>query len=87
MQTGLNCEVAQKFVMIPLPSSKIQWEASSQSAWENSFESNCNNIWMLGGLLDAQKKVAESSSCELLDSWNARADKLGLLMNLATTLM
>ncbi|KIM97235.1 hypothetical protein OIDMADRAFT_168993 [Oidiodendron maius Zn] len=87
ISNGLYCEVLEDVRMIPLPSPKAQWEASSHTGWENELEFNSNTLWTFGNLLDAHKWSNEPLSAQRLDSWNARIDNLGSLMNIATSIM
>ena len=87
ISNGLYCEVLEDYRMIPLPSPKAQWEASSHTGWENELEFNSNTLWTFGNLLDAHKWSNEPLSAQRLDSWNARIDNLGSLMNIATSIM
>jgi hypothetical protein len=68
------------------------WEARSKEEWE--AERTCHELGPLhrdlecfGALVDAHKKLDDPTSAERLDAWNASTDTIGILMNIAVTLV
>jgi hypothetical protein len=80
------------FRALPLPSSKVQWEARDPDDWAEVIQveriSSGGNIRTVGNLLDTHgQSDAEPSYARRLDAWNARNDQLGTLMSIAAAMI
>jgi hypothetical protein len=90
VQTGVKCESTQNFGAIPLPASKLQWEANSHATWEQRRITENNGLGELrtiANLLEVHQKYEEPVFAQKLDSWNAKQDQSGSLLNLAVSLV
>lgn len=87
LQTGRPCETVEKFPILPLPSSRLQWEASGHTAWEQRVESSKSTLCTLGNLIQTHQQDEDTYNAPHLDHWNARNDGLGMLLNLAVAML
>lgn len=53
----------------------------------NLLEDSPDDLCTIGSLLDMHQNYGEPLVARKLDSWNARTDQLGSLLNLAVTLV
>ena len=72
--------------MLSLPSPKTQWEARSRETWIEEREAGNPSIATFGSLMESKQRYNETGYARQLDSWNARTDTLGALLNTAATL-
>jgi hypothetical protein len=91
IKTGTVCDPSQSYRGLLLPCSKSLWEASSETAWLQQYESTrlqrANGLVTLGDLIDAQKNSFIPYEARRLDEWNASADGLGMLLNMVGTMV
>ncbi|KAH8803641.1 hypothetical protein F5884DRAFT_510772 [Xylogone sp. PMI_703] len=80
------CVIADDFHLLPLPSPKVRWEARNQETWHRVSEVSRLDMSTVGDLIDVHRTTGDSSNRERLDYWNARADNLGLLLNIAVVI-
>lgn len=71
---------------LPLCTNKTQWEARSQGEWETekAFYNISPPVLTFGELLNARRNSNDPLNAQTLQSWEAGADKMGLMMNIAT---
>ncbi|KAH8674627.1 hypothetical protein BGZ60DRAFT_404421 [Tricladium varicosporioides] len=91
IRTGIQCDAVHAFRVIPLPSPKSVWEARHASEWESERDHVCRNLnhgmTTFGDLIDAHRGVLQPSNARRLDIWNAGADNLSSLLNLAVAMV
>ena len=84
--TRADCATIAESWTLPLPAAKAQWEAKSEEAWLRELGSGISSFTTFGQLTEAKKRRSEAFYGQCLDSWNAEADHLGFLLNLAVTM-
>ncbi len=91
IKTGAACEALDDFRDIPLSCPKSLWEARTQSAWQSEYElyKSMRRLGMnvLGDLIDACRQSDIESNRAKLDTWNSKADNLGVLLRLSTSMV
>lgn len=87
LETGQFCDTTDLFLMLPLPSPKLQWENSGPSTWEPRFDYANDTLFTLGHLKDTHQHYEDPSTVKHLDSWNATTDGLGMLLNLVVAML
>ncbi|KAH6670595.1 hypothetical protein B0J14DRAFT_99524 [Halenospora varia] len=91
IRTGIQCDAVHAFRIIPLPSPKSMWEARCASEWEAERDHACRNLnhgmATFGDLIDAHREATQQSNARTLDIWNAGADNLSSLLNLAIAMV
>jgi len=91
IKTGKICDPSQSYRGLILPCSRSLWEASSEQAWLQQYESTrlqrANGLVTLGDLIDAQNNSFMPFEARRLDEWNAGADGLGMLLNMVGTMV
>jgi hypothetical protein len=90
-KTGTPCESTQRFRALPLPSHKSIWEANTHSVWQSEYDRwgmiHSRDLSRFGDLIDAHKRAGDMANARKLDAWNAGADSLGILLNIATAMI
>lgn len=72
--------------MLGLPAPRLVWESSDPLAWKRHHElESKSKIQTLGDLIDANH--GHPALVKELDSWNAKSDQLGNLLNLAISII
>ncbi|KAE9365144.1 hypothetical protein N431DRAFT_353379, partial [Stipitochalara longipes BDJ] len=92
LRTGVPCFVSDHFREMPLPCTKTEWEAKTESQWRIEHEnamarSKSSYLSTFGDLIDAHRHKVKGPESESLDVWNAGIDHLGVLLNLAVHLV
>ncbi|WYZ41113.1 hypothetical protein EsH8_V_000008 [Colletotrichum jinshuiense] len=93
VKIGISCVVLETWKELPLPCHKAQWAATTRESWEEETYALRNhrkrgpNPPCFEGLLRCHQNAGEAKNAERLDVWNAGADSIGNLLNLATTMM
>lgn len=91
VKIGTPCETTQHFRSLPLPGHKSLWEANTHSVWRLEYDTwgtmRNQGIGRFGDLIDAHKRAGELVDASRLDVWNAGADSLSILLNIATTMV
>jgi hypothetical protein len=69
-------------------SSKTAWEARTRDEWasEKAYHDICRPMTTFGELVAARKRPRDPVNAQKLNTWEAGADKLALLMNIAVEL-
>jgi hypothetical protein len=90
-KTGTPCESTQRFLALPLPSHKSIWEANTPTVWQSEYDVRgtiySRDLSRFGDLIDAHKRAGDITHARKLDAWNAGADSLGILLNIATAMI
>jgi hypothetical protein len=88
IQTGVSCTNIQEVRSLPLLAPKLQWEASNYATWEQHL-TPCSDdgLKTIGNLIDICDKREEPVVAQKLDSWNAKTDQLGSLLNVAIAML
>jgi len=73
---------------MPLPCSKTEWEADTESKWRIEHENNAkrsnNKLQTFGDLVEAaHQRLPGGRESESFRIWNAEIDNLGVSLNLA----
>ena len=86
--TAENCPIVDRYRDLLLCCGRDAWEAESRMGWMTEYTSDVapehGGLVTLGDLIDAQNMAEMAGYGEMLDSWHARADKFGLLLNIAS---
>lgn len=72
---------------LPLVSNKLLWEARTREEWETEkafYDASCP-MTLFGELVDARRSGEPVNA--RLAAWEAGADKMGLLMNIASAIV
>lgn len=85
--TRADCATTEQPWTLPLPSSKLLWEARNEQTWLQELGIGTPSISTFGDLVELNKRRAENERAQSLDSWNATSDSLGLLLNLAVNMV
>lgn len=84
-----HCASMDDFHNLPLLSGKSTWEARTQEEWEGErcLDDVSYPLTKFGELLAAQEKAGDPVYARKLNDWEAGADKLGMMMNIAVELV
>lgn len=76
------------YLTLPLLSAKSLWEARTQDEWEweKAVDDTGYPLATFGELLAAQRSPDNPLYARKLNNWEAGADKLGMMMNIAVEL-
>jgi hypothetical protein len=89
VKARVECDALEGFLNLPLPSSKVLWEASTRPLWEFEYEIDAleksSRVSTVGELIDAHQRPSDFLNARL-DTWNAGIDDLGFLLNLTTAM-
>ncbi|KAK3678417.1 hypothetical protein LTR78_001714 [Recurvomyces mirabilis] len=88
VKTRAGCDATEAPWTLPLPCPRQQWEARTCEAWsEEMGAAQPDQLSTFGGLVVAKTQTGHKQNARALNSWNASADGLGLLLNLAAGTM
>lgn len=91
IKIGVPCDKFENFRDIPLPAPKSLWESRTRSSWQSEYDVYRTmprmGLDLFGDLIDACKQSNVSSNKLKLDTWNATADNLGVLLNLGVAMI
>lgn len=87
VKTESGCPTTEAPWTLPLPSPKTQWEARTIEDWILEIEAGTSPICDFGSLIEARQKWNEPVHARKLDSWSARTDTLGSLLNIAVSMV
>jgi hypothetical protein len=91
IKNGLLCDTISGFQNLPLSSPKSLWEARTRSAWKTEYEvyqsMSRDGLDVFGDLIDASKRRDSATARHKLDTWNADADNLGIILSLSAKMM
>lgn len=86
VKTIPGCPTVELPRLLPLPAPKTQWEARTQATWMEELQVG-TAMRDFGSLIDSKRRLNEPFHARRLDSWNASADNLGHLLNVAETMV
>lgn len=75
--------------LLPVVSNKTLWEARSATEWETEkalFDAS-DPMTSFGELVKAKRRSNQPYYRRKLEAWDAGADKMGILLNIAAELM
>jgi hypothetical protein len=72
---------------LPLPAPKTLWEARSEEDWMREMGAGSPELNTFGSLVRAKQKNSDREQKQVLGAWNARADTLGSLLNVAVSIV
>lgn len=87
VKTKEGCPTNEAPWMLPLPGPKLVWEARSREDWLEEISAGYSAITNFGELMESKRRCGERIHAERLDSWNARTDNLGSLLNVAVAVV
>lgn len=91
ISTGVSCDTISGFQELPLCSPKSLWEARTRSTWQTEYgvyqSMSRNGLDVFGDLIQACKQSDTGSARVEMDTWNANADNLGIILSLSATMM
>ncbi|KAM0815745.1 putative C6 zinc finger domain containing protein [Seiridium cardinale] len=86
--TGLNCPIVDLYRELPICSTRGPWEAKTDTEWQLELAACAyakdDGLSTIGHMIDLGKADGEHSHSHMLDSWNATADNLGILLQSVT---
>jgi hypothetical protein len=83
VQSKSKCASGERFEAMALPSAKSLWEAKNAQDWMQEAFLTTRSLGTFGELCEAKQKRHDMIYAQRLDMWNATADNLGSLLNLA----
>ncbi|KAH8596289.1 hypothetical protein B0O99DRAFT_620021 [Bisporella sp. PMI_857] len=91
VKTGVPCDIINGFRALPLCSPKSCWEAKTRSVWQSEYDVYKSmprmDLDVFGDLIDACKQSDVSHNIMKLDTWNAKADNLGMMLSLSAAMV
>ncbi|KAK4552086.1 hypothetical protein LTR86_010622 [Recurvomyces mirabilis] len=88
VKTRAGCDATEAPWTLPLPCPRQQWEARTCEAWRDEMgAAQHDQLTTFGGLVVAKTQTGHKQNTRALNTWNASADGLGLLLNLAAGTM
>ncbi|KAF5259979.1 hypothetical protein FOXYS1_9388 [Fusarium oxysporum] len=85
IENGRTCSSCSDVQNLPLPSSKLLWEARSLEEWQTEkafFDMSCP-IVTLGELVEAKGNAGNPVEAQRLQSWEMGSDKMTAMLNIA----
>ncbi|QGI69817.1 hypothetical protein CEK27_002146 [Fusarium fujikuroi] len=85
IENGKKCSICSDMCSLPLPSSKLLWEARSFEEWQTEkafFDMSCPMI-TLGELVEAKTNAGNPVGAQRLQSWEMGSDKMAAMLNIA----
>ncbi|EXM12293.1 Zn(2)-C6 fungal-type DNA-binding domain [Fusarium oxysporum f. sp. vasinfectum] len=85
IENGRTCSSCSDMQNLPLPSSKLLWEARSFEEWQTEkafFDMSCP-IVTLGELVEAKGNAGNPVEAQRLQSWEMGSDKMTAMLNIA----
>lgn len=81
----MNCGFIERYRDLPLCSTKGPWEARTNAQWALEY-AECPRIkdadvCTIGHMIELELTDRNLPQAQMLDSWNASADNLGILLN------
>ena len=88
----LPCPDLNAYREMPLSTGKAMWEARSREEWETErafFQASLlhTDMWRVRSLIEARRQPHSPLNAAKLDAWEAETDKMGVLMNIAVSLL
>ncbi|RBA22372.1 hypothetical protein FPRO05_00719 [Fusarium proliferatum] len=85
IENGKKCSICSDMCSLPLPSSKLLWEARSLEEWQTEkafFDMSCPMI-TLGELVEAKSNTGNPVEAQRLQTWEMGSDKMAAMLNIA----
>ncbi|KAI7762513.1 hypothetical protein LZL87_008859 [Fusarium oxysporum] len=85
IESGRTCSSCSDVHNLPLPSSKLLWDARSLEEWQTEkafFDMSCP-IVTLGELVEAKANAGNPVEAQRLQSWEMGSDKMTAMLNIA----
>ncbi|KAM0221331.1 hypothetical protein ACHAQD_005234 [Fusarium lateritium] len=85
IESGKSCEGCSALHTLPLPSSKLLWEARSLEEWqtEKAFYDMSSPFTVLGELVRAKEDSGNPIHAQKLQTWETGSDKMTAMLTLA----
>lgn len=89
---GIPCTILDDWAKVLLPCHKAQWAARTPEEWKQETEAirkhqnQGSGPATFGDLCDLHRGTPGKESMDRLSVWNAGADNIGVLLNLAVTM-
>jgi hypothetical protein len=91
VRTSVPCDAIEGFRELPLCCPNSLWEAKTRSSWQTEYAVYKTmpriGLEVLGDLIDACKQSDTISNRLKLDTWNAQADGLEMLLTLSSAMV
>ncbi|KAF4503590.1 short chain dehydrogenase family [Fusarium agapanthi] len=85
IENGKKCSICSDMCSLPLPSSRLLWEARSLEEWQTEkafFDMSCPMI-TLGELVEAKANAGNPPEAQRLQNWEMGSDKMSAMLNIA----
>ncbi|KAF5599477.1 C6 finger domain-containing protein [Fusarium pseudoanthophilum] len=85
IENGKKCSICNDMRSLPLPSSKLLWEARSLEEWQTEkafFDISCPFV-TLGELVEAKANAGNPVEAQRLQGWEMGSDKMTAMLNIA----
>ncbi|PNP55209.1 hypothetical protein FNYG_15536 [Fusarium nygamai] len=85
IENGKKCSICSDMCSLPLPSSKLLWEARSLEEWQTEkafFDMSCPFV-TLGELVEAKANAGNPVEAQRLQGWEMGSDKMTVMLNIA----
>ncbi|KAG5801371.1 hypothetical protein H9Q74_014206 [Fusarium xylarioides] len=85
IENGKKCSICSDMCSLPLPSSKLLWEARSLEEWQTEkafFDMSCPFV-TLGELVEAKANAGNPVEAQRLQGWEMGSDKMTAMLNIA----
>ncbi|RBQ99297.1 hypothetical protein FVER53590_13627 [Fusarium verticillioides] len=85
IENGKKCNICSDMRSLPLPSSKLLWEARSLEEWQTEkafFDMSCP-FMTLGELVEAKADAGNAAKAQRLQNWEMGSDKMTAMLNIA----
>lgn len=91
IKTAIPCDTFTGFRNLPLSSPKTLWEAKTRTEWQSEYavyqSMQRTSLDLFGDLIDACRQSNACTNKLRIDTWNAKADNLGMLLGLSATMI
>ncbi|KAF5669357.1 C6 finger domain-containing protein [Fusarium circinatum] len=85
IENGKKCSICSDMCSLPLPSSRLLWEARSLEEWQTEkafFDMSCP-MTTLGELVEAKANAGNPLEAQRLQNWEMGSDKMSAMLNIA----
>ncbi|KAF5623269.1 5'-3' DNA helicase [Fusarium tjaetaba] len=85
IENGKKCSICSDMRSLPLPSSKLLWEARSLEEWQTEkafYDMSCPFV-TLGELVEAKANAGDPVEAQRLQNWEMGSDKTAAMLNIA----
>lgn len=89
-ECGISCDGPKDWRLeeIPLPASKMAWEATNEIAWEAASRISMapSTVLRFGDLIGTEGYHPNSGTAHRIKAWLEGVDELGLITSISSTL-